>query len=237
LLDRLSRQHDPHSDRGKLQIARQMAGWLARIPTPILLATYAQQTAKRLDISEDTLRQEVNKLTGHRNERGAPADTVETADAEADPGTSQARGLPAEEMVLRAMLADDRVIEMVEERLDVAWLSDSVAGRTIHDVLKLYKGGRWTGPGVLLDRPQNEEMGRLVSELLLSPQVTKRPEAVATDCLATLERNWLTRILSSLRRQLETPGMPVVEIVRLQQQVLDLRRKLDHIAQLSLEKR
>ena len=66
LLDRLSRQHDPHSDRGKLQIARQMAEWLARIPTPILLATYAQQTARRLDISEDVLRKEVNKLTGHR---------------------------------------------------------------------------------------------------------------------------------------------------------------------------
>jgi len=73
--------------------------------------------------------------------------------------------------------------------------------------------------------------------LLLSPQVAKRPELVAADCLSTLERHWLSRQLSGLQRQMERPGMPVVEIVRLQQQVLDLRRKLDHIAPLSLEKR
>jgi DNA primase len=237
LLDRLSQQHDPRSERGKLQIARQMAEWLARIPTPILLATYAQQTAKRLDIGEDALRKEVSKLTGNRRDRGAAVDTGAAADGETDFGASRSRGLPAEEMLLRAMLADERTIEMVVERLDAAWLSDSVAGQTIQDVLRLHKSGHWTGASALLNRPQSEETGRLVSELLLNPKLAKRPETIATDCLATLERHWLSGKLSGLRKQLERPGMAVVEVVRLQQAVLDLRRKLDHIAQLSLEKR
>jgi DNA primase len=236
LLDRLSQQHDPRSERGKLQIARQMAEWLARIPTPILLATYAQQTARRLDISEDALRKEVSKLTGNRRERSAALETIETT-GEADSFANTPKNLPAEEMLLRAMLADERVIETVTERLDAAWLSKSVAGQTITAVLKLYNDRHWTGLGTLLDRQPNEEMARLVSELLLSPQVAKRSELIAADCLSTLERHWLSRQLSGLQRQSERPGLPAVEVVRLQQQVLDLRRKLDHIAPLSLEKR
>ena len=80
LLDRLCQQHDPRSERGKLQIGRQMAEWLARIPTPILLATYAQQTAKRLDIGEDALRKEAAKLAGGR--RGHRTTTEDDADAD-----------------------------------------------------------------------------------------------------------------------------------------------------------
>jgi len=237
LLDRLSRQHDPRTERGKLQIARQMAAWLARIPTPILLATYAQQTAKRLDIHEDVLRKEISKAAGNRRERHGPLDTGETAETETDPSESRPRGLPAEEMLLRAMLADERVIETVAERLDKAWLSNSVAGQTIQDALCLYHTGHWTGPGAVLDQPENEKASRLVSELLLTPQVTKRPQVVAADCLATLERQWLERGFRQLQKKLEHPGLEAAERNRLLQQRLDLRRKLDHIAQLSLENR
>ena len=198
LLDRLSHQNDPRSERGKLQIARQMAEWLARIPTPILLATYAQQTARRLDIGEDAIRKEVAKLTGSRRNRSETGSDEETdAGAYIDP--VRARGLPAEEMLLRTLLADERVIGMVAERLDLAWLSDSVAGQTIRDVLRFHDGGQWSGPSTLLNRLQNEETGRLVSELLLNPQVAKRPEAVAVDCLGTLERHALDRQLRELK--------------------------------------
>lgn len=92
LLDRLSQQHDPRSERGKLQIARQMAEWLARIPSPILLATYAQQTAKRLDIGEDVLRKEVTKLAGNRRVRNQMAGGDDEADDTADFDGERPRG-------------------------------------------------------------------------------------------------------------------------------------------------
>ena len=236
LLDRLSKQYDPHSERGKLQIARQMAEWLARIPSPISLAMYTQQTARRLDIGEDALRKEVAKLTGSRRGRAADADADGSPIAE-EVAADRPHGLPAEEMLLRTMLADERVIETVAGRLDVAWLSQSIAARMVQEILGFYNAGHWNGPNTLLNQPREEETSQLLSELLLSAQVAKRPEAVAADCLATLERHWLQRQLHELRRQLERPGLAVVELARLQRQVLDLRHKLDHIAQLSLEKK
>ena len=232
LLDRLTQQHDPRSERGKLQIAREMVEWLARIPSPILLATYAQQTAKRLDIPEDALRREISKAAGQRREH-RPSD----APSESAGAMHQSRGVPAEEMLLRAMLADERVIESVAERLDASWLSDSVAAQAIRDVLRLHHAGHWTGPSSLIDRPNSEAAGQLVSELLLTPQLAKRPELVSADCLGTLERDWLQRGVREIQKQLERPGLGAADMNRLLKHRLDLRRKLDHIAQLSLENR
>ena len=230
LLDRLSQQHDPRSERGKLQIARQMAEWLARIPTPILLATYAQQTAKRLDIGEDILRKEVTKLTGNRRDRSRMSSGDDEADDTADFDEERPRGLPAEEMLLRTMLADERVVEMAAERLDLAWLSNSLAGQTIQDVLRLYNGRNWSGPNSLLNQPQNDQTSRLVSELLLNQQTVKHPEAAAADCLATLEQRWVKQRLSEVRRQLERPGLSAADSAPLHQQLLDLDSRLRHIA-------
>ena len=230
LLDRLSQQHDPRSERGKLQIARQMAEWLARIPTPILLATYAQQTAKRLDIGEDVLRKEVTKLAGSRRDRSRMSGDDDEADDTADFDGERPRGLPAEEMLLQTMLADERVIEMTAERLDLAWLSDSLAGQTIQDVLRLYSGRNWTGPNALLNQPQSDQTSRLISELLLNQQAVKQPEAAAADCLATLEQRWVKQRLSEVRRQLEQPGLRAEDSAPLHQQLLDLDSKLRHIA-------
>ncbi len=230
LLDRLSQQHDPRTERGKLRIARQMAEWLARIPTPILLATYAQQTARRLDIGEDDLRKEVTKVTGNRRGRRGVADGDDELNDTADIDEERPRGLPAEEMLLRTILTDERIIEMAAERLDLAWLSNSLAGQTIQDALRLYNGRNWNGPNSLLNQPKNDQMSRLVSELLSNEQSVKHPEAAAADCLATLEQRWVKQRLSELRKRLEQPGLRAADSAPLHQQLLDLDSRLRHIA-------
>ena len=232
LLDRLCRQHDPRSERGKLQVARQMAEWLARIPSPIMLATYAQETAKRLDVTERVLRTEVTKLTGSRRDRRTPTEVDGQTDGAAYIDDARPRGLPAEVMLLHAMLIDERVLETAAERLDLAWLSGSVASQTIHDVLRLYNSRQWYGPNALLNQPQNEETSRLISELLLNPLVVKRPEAVAADCVATLEKRWAEGQFRELGRELERPGLSPAEIAKLLKQRLDLDSKVRHIAAL-----
>jgi DNA primase len=229
LLDRLCHQHDPRSERGKLQVARQMAEWLARIPSPIMLATYAQETAKRLDVSEVVLRKEVTKLTGSRRDRSAVSTAASEEDA-ADIDAVLPRGLPAEVMLLQVMLTDERIVEVTAEQLDVAWLSESVAAQTMQEVLRLHRGSQWTGPKALLNPPPSEETTRLISELLLHPQTIKRPEAVAADCLATIEKGWVEAQLRDVRKEMGRPGRSAPEIAKLQQQFLDLTSKLRHIA-------
>jgi DNA primase len=229
LLDRLCRQHDPRTERGKLQIGRQMAEWLARIPAPILFATYAQHTAKRLDISEDALRREVAKFSGSRRDRRnlAEEDTESEDAAEIDDG--RPRGLPEEEMLLQAMLASHPVIELVAGTLDVTWLSGSVAGETIQQILKLHEDGRWSGPHSLLREGERGESEQLISELLLSRRTIKDPEREAPNCLMLLQRRWLEKQVHDNRRQQQSTGLPPEKMATLLKQFVDLDSKLRHI--------
>jgi hypothetical protein len=135
-------------------------------------------------------------------------------------------------MLLQTMLIDERALEMAVERLDLAWLTDSVASQTVRDVVRLFNSRNWSGPSTLLNQSRGEETSRLVSELLLNSQELKRPEAVAADCLATLEKQWAERLSRDLRKELQRPGLGAAEIARLQKQRLDLDSKLRHIAAL-----
>jgi DNA primase len=229
LLDRLCHQHDPRSERGKLQIGRQMAEWLARIPAPILLATYAQHTAKRLDISEDALRREVAKLTGNRRDRRSATESDTENDEAADIGAGRPRGLPEEEMLLQAMLANQPVIELVAGALDVTWLSNSVAGETIQQVVKLHDAGRWDGPNSLLREGERGESEQLISELLLSRRTIKNPEREVPNCLMLLQRRWLEKQVHDNRRQQQSTGLPPDKMATLLKQFVDLDSKLRHI--------
>ena len=236
LLERLSEQHDPRSDSGKLQIARHLADWLVRTPSPILRSTYAQQTAVRLAVPEDAVWQEVRRLqTGRRTERplndseGAPTDLSAAQDDR--PGS-----LPAEKLLLQLMLTDERVVDVVAERLDRAWLTQSAPGKLIGYIVDLQVSRRWDGSDTLLNQVSDEEEKRLLAELMLTAQPKTAGVQATTDCLAALERRALEQQLRELRKRLSQPDLTKSATVALQQQVLDLRRKLDHIAQLSMDK-
>jgi DNA primase len=65
LLDRLSRQHDARTDRGKRQIAEEMVPWLCRLRDPIQQARFAEMTAKRLGVREEAVRQAMRNSQRH----------------------------------------------------------------------------------------------------------------------------------------------------------------------------
>ena len=223
LLQRLSRQHDPATERGKLQIVRQMAEWLARIPSPVLLATYAQQTAQRLDVPENAIRQELQKL-----QRNRPEPAPNTPPPESEETIAAAPNLTEETLLLQLLLADMRLVDLALERLDPAWLTTSVAGAVIGRILKLHAAGKWDGPHSLMNALADAEEDRLVSELAVKPMPGTALDAMAGDCLATLERVCVKRQLHRIRRQLGQANLPAIERTDLQRELLDLELKLRH---------
>jgi DNA primase len=227
LLDRLCRQYDSRTERGKLQIGRQMAEWLARIPSPISLAMYAQLAAKRLDIGEDALRREVARLRGNRRDRRMASEGDAAGDESAVISAERPRGLPEEEMLLRAMLASSPVIDLVAADLDEAWLSGSVAGDTIRQVLKLHRDGQWDGPNSLFAQGRRGESDQLVTKLWA--QAIADPDKEAPNSLMLLQRRWLEQQVHRIQKQQTADGLAPAELVTLQKQFLDLKSKLLHI--------
>jgi len=228
-LDRLCQQLDPHSERGKVQITRQAVEWIVKIPNDVLRATYLQQTASRLDVPESAVRTELKKVRP-RQTRDEPEPVEETT-------TAKPTGTAAEEILLQVMLADDRALHTVHEKLNPDRLTDSLAGAAIRQVLAVYAAGQWSNPSALLTNHPDDETTRLISRLLL--QKAPEPERLLTatgDCLVAIERRWLESELRTTQKKLGNRNLSTDELLKLQQRFLDLRSKLDHIARLSVRK-
>jgi DNA primase len=232
LLDRLCRQHDPRSERGKLRISRQMNEWLARITNLVSYETCVKATAARLDISEDALRREVAKLRGNRRDRRSASEGDVGVEGEAVANGGRSRVLPqeeVEEVLLQAMLSSQRAIELAAQTLDVTWLSGSVAGETIQQILKLHSDGRWDGPRSLLTEAQRGKSEQLVSELLLGRRVIKDLEKDVSNSLMLLHRRWLESQVRKIKQRQRAEAVAPPGADALQKQLLDLNSELLHI--------
>jgi DNA primase len=227
LLDRLCRQHDRRTERGKLLISRHMNEWLARITNLVLYETYVKATAARLDVGEEALRHEVAKLRGNKRDRRIVSEGDFGGDESAVSGAARPRGLPEEEMLLQAMLASQPVIDLVAGTLDETWLSSSVAGETIRQILNLHRDGRWSGPRSLFAQGQRGESEELVTQLWA--EAVENPEKEAPNSLMLLQRRWLEQQVHRVRKQQMADGLAPAEVVTLQKQFLDLKSKLLHI--------
>jgi DNA primase len=234
LLERLARQHDAKTERGKVQIVQEMVGWLCRVQSPTLEATYAQQTAALLDVREEVIREEMRRFRRGQARAGRPAPLGAGTGSSSEPAPAPGVGAsPAEDMLLHLMLTDERVIKSVAERLDPSWLSDSDAAQVIGRILALHAKKAWTGPASVLSHEKDDVATRLVAKLLLEPLTVPDSTAAAADCLATLERQWMERNGRELQKRLSQSNLSKAEITKVQQQLLDLRRKLDNIHPLS----
>lgn len=221
-LQRLTERHDLASDRGRMEVAAKMLEWIEKVPNAVAQAGYLQQLARRLGVSEDALRSEIRK----RRRIGSD----ETPAAMPDPGDD---GPSAERLLLQMALQDARVLEAAQQAGCEPWLSDARSGRLLRLALTLYRAGQWDGPHRLLGGDVSDADARLVSRLLVEsvPTADRWNQAVG-DCLANLQRRAAERELQVVKSRLAEPGLSAEEMAALQARVLDLRRKLAHIAPL-----
>ncbi len=225
-LERLTKLHDARTDRGKLQIAQQIVEWIAKVPHAVLRASQLQQTAMKLGVPESALQQELRQYRQRDRTVATPAET--TAPAE-DPGH------PAETLLLQLMLTDERVVPLVQQQLAADWLSTGTAAELMRKVLRLHAAAAWNGHTSLLGADASDEAHRLVTRLLEEKRpAPERIPAAAGDCLAALKRAALERQFQAIKLRLAQPGLSGNEVTALQQQILDLRRNLDHIPRLSV---
>jgi DNA primase len=232
LLERLSATHDPRSERGKLQIVRQMAEWLVRIPSPVLLATYAQQTAQRLEVPEESVRQELRKLQASRRRGVEPAPVQEPVEEVIEGLPNQ----PAELMLLQLVIADVRVADLLLERLEPGWLTGSPAGRLIEKIMAAHSRGQWDGLHSMMGPNADEEDTKLLAAVSVQAPASQDPQGAAGDCLAALERGWVERRLHELRKHLRQTDLKTQERDKILREILDLQPKLRNIPALSMRK-
>jgi len=157
-LDRLCAQNDPASDRGRHAIVQAMGEAVLKTGNQVLLDTYAQKTALRLNVAAEAVRTEFKKSSKPRG--------VEMSEPEEEAAAPAVRPPQSECWLLRLMLESDDHVAWVAAHLQLEWLSHATIRSIAGARLSAEDGGSWPGLAAWLSEIEDAIVRSLVTEIL-----------------------------------------------------------------------
>lgn len=226
LLKRLCAQHNPATDKGRLQVLQEMAEAVYKTHNQVLIETYAQKTAQRLGVSSESVRTEFKKLARHRPESTAPREEAPTTSAE----ETLARPAAAEWWLLKIMFLQEDLVVWVAEHIDLQWIAHPQVRRIVALRLEAQRNQTWRGLPAFLDVLQEASEQRLVTEaaseqrVLSDLETTLKGQGSKRGTLEELRNNFCERELSELQRLENKPELAVEEMRRIKERKDVLRQ-------------
>ncbi len=218
-IDRLARQPDFETPRGKMQAARKMAASISLIKDAVLRETVMNKVTVRLEIST----QEFVRLLQAPKEKHPEGDgdpLAETASIVLDPTIQLLAQVALRDAAAREWLLEEPWDRMLADDPDAALLVKILGAHfdpsdptTIHVFL------------TTLDAAEES----LVSGFLAS-KAPDHPMLVAHDCWRELERRQIRRRMEALKARQRTPNLAYEEVAKLHEEILQLQKRLSEIA-------
>ena len=137
-LNRLCRQNDMGSDKGRLAILRAMAEAVHKTGNVVLVDTYAQKTALRLGVSPEAVRAEFKKAPA----KSAPV-TEENESFEVAGKLQATRPSPSELRLLKLLFLHEELTAWAALHLDLNWVSNSVVREIMERRFTAQKNETW----------------------------------------------------------------------------------------------
>jgi DNA primase len=209
-LERLCKQNDQTSDKGRLTILRSMAEAVHKTGSAVLIDTYAQKTALRLGVSPESVRAEFGKA-GHATPvvQDAPEDEPDVI-PEAMERPSQ-----SEFWLLKLLLIHDDLVAWTAQHLDLTWVSHPLVRRVVEQRSGAQKNGSWTNLGAFLDSCDSEEMRSLVTEAATEDRKMPSPEKQLADVILKMRNQFLDRQIAAVTQRAGLPEIPDTERIEL----------------------
>ncbi len=180
----------------KALISSEMLLTINRLKNAILKAEYIKKLAQELDISEDALLQELNKI----KEDKAPLDAY---------GPSPTRKLsnisPTEKLLIKLMLEENELIASIRDRIEPADFQDERASRIVSIMFDLIGQGKNIEPNKLISHLNDEAVSQVICESTLLPEVpAQHKENIINDCIRRLKSERLKAKKQHLHEQIKT---------------------------------
>jgi DNA primase len=228
LLDRLTRQQDAATDRGRLAIVRAMGEAVAKTGNAVLFDTYAQKTAQRLRVTPDAIRTEFRRLA----RRGAPEARTRPGATDDSPPTggdaqAPARPSPQEFWLLKLLLLDDATRGWTRHHLDLAWIQHAGVRRMVGALLETPAGGAQE-VATLIGGLEDEHDRGLASEAVAERRPVPNQTQQIVDLVQRLRDQQADRDLAALTQDLAREDLSEVarrECLRRQQSLRELKRR------------
>jgi DNA primase len=208
-LNRLCKQNDASSDKGRISILRAMAEAVHKTGNVVLIDTYAQKTALRLGVSPEAVRAEFAKVKHSGfNVQGsdelAPSHESETLNR-----------LPLLEFhLLKLLLLHDELVAWTALYLDLNWVSHLLARQIVERRLTAQKNETWKNLAAFLDECDSQEMRNLVTEAVSEDRPIPNPETQLADVVLKLRNQFLDREIGACIQKLSQTRISEVEKVQ-----------------------
>ena len=223
-LNRLCRQHDITTDKGRITVLREMAEAVRKTGNTVLVDKYAQKTALRLGVSPDAVRIEFKKSAPARV---APVDE-ESFEVATEATEEMARPSSPELWLLKLALVHPDGADWLMAHLDTHWILHPVVKDIIGRRLQAHADDSWRSVGLFLDQFESPQVRSLITEATMDDREIPNPDQQLADLTLRLRNQSIDRQLASLTLRIsqpETSDEQKVELLREQQELKQLKRQ------------
>ncbi len=219
-LDRLARQPDFSTPRGKMQAARKMAESIGLLSDAVLRETVMNKVSMRLEISM----QEFAKLLKLRSAK--PLEDTAAPEASAP---ERVMLEPTARLLALAALHDAAARTWIlGEPWQRVFGDDPDAALLVKILATDLQPGNQASIHAFLTTL--DAAGEAIVSGLLSEPPPAHPVAVAHDCWRDLERRQTSRRIEAIQARMRTPNLHFSEVFKLQKEILDLQKRLIDVA-------
>jgi DNA primase len=187
-LNRLCKQEDVGTDRGRNAVLRGMAEAVHKTGNSVLIDTYAQKTALHLGVSPEAVRAEFKKIPTTKTT--ALENETEVVSFEAE------KTFPSQQefWLIQILLTNDALIDFASSHLNINWITDDRVRKILQLRFADHKDGSWVGVPSLLDRLDNDE-GSLITEAVSKPGKISDPLKLLEDIVKKIEQHHSSSVL------------------------------------------
>lgn len=224
-LNRLCATNDITTDKGRLNVLREMAGAVHKTGNVVLGDTYAQKTALRLGVAPEAVRAEFKKIPVAKSSSAPVADDEpESFDA----ATQATRPSAQEFWLLKLLFLHEVLAGWAAIHLEPGWIQHDAVREIVSRRLTAQSAETWTTLAAFLDECESAEMQKLVTEAVAESRAIPNPEQQMADVTLRLRNQFIDRQLNALTHrasQPETDDAGRLDLLRQQQQLRQLKRQ------------
>jgi len=182
----LKSRHNIRQIEGKARISQEMLPTINRFKNAVLKSEYIKRLAEELDVREDALLQELNKIKPER----PYSDLKHTTEKKTVTMN------PTESLLIKLMLEENELINHIREHLEPADFQDERISRIVSVMFDLSGQGKTVEPSKLINYLEDQDSLECICESAFKTEVSsENKEMIVNDCIRMIKnkRHVLTR--------------------------------------------
>ena len=198
-LKRLCQLHDWATEKGKLEIARNMAIELQKTRDSILIDRYERRTALRLGVNPISLKGEFKKIQVQTLAK------TDANDLSSEVESESVHPPPLEFHLVKLLLLHDELVGWAALHLDANWISHPSVRQIVDLRLAAQEHETWHNLAEFLDSCESAEQRSFITEAVTEDRKFPNPETQLADVTLKLRNQFLDRQIGALTQKFSQP--------------------------------